>query len=81
MFFVYILKSNKKEWYYVGSTNRLEVRLKEHNSGKVRSTKYFIPLEIVYTKGFNSEVEARLYEHKIKDCRLEKEKIIKSLKK
>ena len=79
MFFVYILKSNKKDWYYVGSTNRLEERLAEHNSGKVRSTKPYIPFNIVYSKTFNNESEARSYEHKIKDCRKEKESIIRSL--
>ncbi len=81
MFFVYILKSNKRDWYYVGSTNRLEERIKEHNSGKVRSTKSFIPFEIVYAKKFNTENEARLYERKLKDCRKEKESIIRSLNK
>ena len=67
-------------WYYVGSTNRLEQRLKEHNSGKVRSTKSFSPLEIVYTRQFETEKEARCYEQKIKKCRIEKEKIINALK-
>jgi putative endonuclease len=80
MFLVYILKSLNKNWYYVGSTNRLEDRLKEHNSGKVRSTKGFIPLSLVYTKEFGNENEARVYEHKIKSSRIEKESIIKSIK-
>jgi len=80
MFFVYILKSNKRKWYYVGSTNRLEERLKEHNSGRVQSSKSFFPLKIVYTKEFDTEKEARFYEHKLKDCRKEKERILKSLK-
>ncbi len=80
MFFVYILKSEIKNWYYVGSTNRLEERLKEHNLGYVRSTKAFSPLKIVYIKQFDNEKDARNYEHKIKDCRKEKELILKSLK-
>jgi len=65
-----------KRWYYVGSTNRLEQRLKEHNSGKVSSTKKYVPFEIVYKLVFNDEKSARSYERKLKDCRREKEKII-----
>ncbi len=80
MFFVYIIKSTKKDWYYVGSTNDLDRRLNEHNTGKTRSTKPFLPFELVYTKEFANERDARFYERKLKDSRKEKEGIIKSLK-
>ena len=79
MFFVYILKSEQKVWYYVGSTNDLDRRINEHNNGKVKSTKPFLPLKIVYKKEFSNEHDARLYERKLKDCRIEKEGIIRSL--
>jgi putative endonuclease len=79
MYFVYILKSVAKKWYYVGSTNDLERRFAQHTSGSVNSTKGFLPLKIVYTKEFDNESDARAYEHKLKDCRKEKEKIIVSL--
>ena len=39
MFFVYILRSKKAERYYTGHTANIDKRLREHNSGKVRSTK------------------------------------------
>ena len=79
MFFVYMIKSNKKSWYYVGSTNDLERRVGEHNSGKVKSTKPYLPLSLVYTKEFIHEHEARAYERKVKGSRIEKEGIIRSL--
>ena len=79
MWCVYILKSQNKRWYYVGSTNRLETRIKEHNNGCVKSTKSYKPLKLVFNKDFNSEKEARCYERKVKDCRIEKEKIIKQI--
>ena len=44
MWFVYILKSLKDKNLYVGSTNDIERRLAEHNSGKVDSTKHRVPL-------------------------------------
>lgn len=79
MWNVYIIKSNTKKWYYVGSTNRLSERLDEHNKGKVKSTKHYLPFNIVFAKDFNSEKEARSYEKMLKDKRIEKERIIKSI--
>jgi len=75
MWFVYVLKSITHSWYYVGSTNRLDERIREHNNGKVKSTKAYKPLIAIFTKVFNSGKEARAYERKLKDCRIEKEKI------
>jgi putative endonuclease len=77
MWYVYILKSLIKRWYYVGSTNRLDQRTKEHNLGKVSSTKAYKPFKLIFKKEFNLESEARNYERFIKDKRVEKEKIIK----
>ena len=48
MFFTYVLKSQKDNNLYVGWTNDLINRLKDHNSGKVQATKARTPLEIVY---------------------------------
>ena len=76
MWYVYIIKSSIKRWYYVGSTNRIDQRMKEHNSGKVSSTKSYKPFELIFKKDFNSESEARSYERLVKDKRIEKEKII-----
>ena len=79
MWFVYIIKSEKGKWYYVGSTNRLEKRLVEHNNFKVRSTKAYAPFKLVFKKEFETEKDAREYERKLKDCRIEKEKIIREI--
>ena len=79
MWFVYIIKSSIKDWYYVGSTNSLERRLKEHNSGKCSSTKFYRPLDLVYKKEFDAEQDTRAYEKLLKTKRIEKEKIIKQL--
>ena len=47
-YFVYVLQSVKDSKFYTGFTQDLDKRLSEHNSGKVNSTKYRIPLELVY---------------------------------
>ncbi|MFA5021739.1 MAG: GIY-YIG nuclease family protein [Patescibacteria group bacterium] len=44
MFYVYILKSLTDNKLYIGYSNNLQRRLKEHNSGKNLSTEYRRPL-------------------------------------
>ena len=48
MFFTYVLRSKKDDKFYIGYTENLDKRILEHNSGKVKSTKYRIPFELVY---------------------------------
>ena len=77
MWYVYILKSTRKKWYYVGSTNQLKERIEEHNNRRVKSTKHYVPLNFVFQKDFKTESDARRYERKLKQCRKEKEEIIR----
>lgn len=57
-FIVYILISRKDNNLYIGYTGNLTRRLKQHNSGKVKSTKGIIPLELLYTEEFDTRNEA-----------------------
>ncbi|PKD45174.1 GIY-YIG nuclease family protein [Rhodohalobacter barkolensis] len=41
MYYVYIIKSEAKDWRYVGFTTDLRERFKNHNQGKVASTKIY----------------------------------------
>ena len=66
MNYVYILKSEKNGSYYIGSTNNLERRLMEHNSGKTRSLKYLRPLQLVFKKEYKTLIETRKIERKLK---------------
>lgn len=81
MAFVYILKSSRKKWYYVGSTTDLKRRVLEHNAGKVRSTKFYTPLELVFKREFGNKKDARMFEQRLKGKRTEKETIIKEIEK
>ena len=38
MYYVYILKQNNADHFYVGSTNDLKKRIKQHQEGLTRST-------------------------------------------
>lgn len=66
MFYVYVLRSIKYNRFYTGSTDNLEKRLKEHNSGKTKSIKAFIPWEIIYKEEYLTREEAVMREKYLK---------------
>ena len=59
MYFVYAIQSEKDKRIYVGMCKNIEVRLREHNSGKTKSTKGYIPWRLIYSERLESRVEAR----------------------
>lgn len=66
MYYVYILKSEKDNNCYIGSTNDLKRRFREHNAGLVFSTKARIPFVLVYYEAYRSETDARKREKNLK---------------
>jgi putative endonuclease len=79
--YLYILKSLKNGKYYIGSTDNLERRLIEHNSGSEKSkfTKNNRPFELVFSQEYESLKIARKIEYKLKSFKSRKiiEEIIK----
>jgi putative endonuclease len=65
-YFVYILRSRSDGRFYTGSTEDVIKRIKEHNSGKVRSTKARRPLELIYQEAYETRTEARKRENYFK---------------
>ena len=65
-FYVYVLKSETHFRFYVGMTQRLEERLKEHNSGKTKSTKGYGPWKLFFFEECSSRLEARMREKYLK---------------
>ncbi len=61
-YFTYILKSKNFDKFYIGNTENLVKRVKEHNAGKTKSIKAFIPYELIYYEIFDSRTEAVLKE-------------------
>jgi putative endonuclease len=59
MFYVYVLKSLLRNYLYVGMTNDLERRVKQHNNGLNKTTKPYRPFEIHLVDEYPSRVEAR----------------------
>jgi len=66
MYYLYILKSQKDDGLYIGSTNDLRRRLSEHNSGKARATMSRRPFELRYYEAYFSEDDARRREASLK---------------
>ena len=66
MFYVYVIKSEKDSRLYVGFTENLERRIKEHNSGKTKSTKGYMPWTLVYHETVETRIDARELEKKFK---------------
>lgn len=58
MYYIYVLYSSKFNKFYTGFSQDIKKKLKEHNSGKTKSTKAFIPWKVIYTEECNSRIEA-----------------------
>ena len=55
----YVLHSATCNRYYISSTKNLSTRIKDHNAGKVHSTKAYRPWDVIYTEQYDSYSEAR----------------------
>jgi putative endonuclease len=68
MFYAYILRSKKDGTHYYGSTQSLQVRISDHNGGRVR-----------YTKGHRPYVLHYFESYRTKQAALAREKFFKSI--
>jgi len=66
MHYTYIIQSMKDKGFYTGSTGDLRRRLKEHNTGKVFSTKNRGPFKLIYYEACLNEQDARAREKYLK---------------
>lgn len=73
---MYILLTHVPD-YYIGSTDDLKDRLRQHTSGKVKATKSKLPIQLVYKEYFPTRGEAQKREYQIK--RWKSKKLIESL--
>ena len=65
--FLYILFNKLADKYYIGITENLQRRIIEHNSNQTHYTgKVAGDWEILYSKWFNSKIEARQEEIRLK---------------
>lgn len=57
-FYVYVLKSLKFNFIYIGFTDNLKRRFKEHNAGLSISTKHYLPFELTHYEAYKSRKDA-----------------------
>ena len=77
--YLYLLKSLNNKWYYIGSTRNLKNRFKDHNSGKVQSTKFYKPFILIYYESYYNYSLARKREIELKKKGQQKEILFKRL--
>jgi len=66
MYYVYVIKSKKDKQFYTGFTRDLENRIREHNEGRVSSTKERGPFELIYYEACLNERDALAREKYLK---------------
>jgi putative endonuclease len=78
MCYLYILKSEKDLGYYIGSTNTVDKRIREHNLGKTKSIKHRIPFMLIYLEEYLTKTKARKREIQLKkNYQIRKELLLK----
>jgi len=65
-FYVYVLQNKEKNFVYIGYSENLKQRFKEHNSGKSKSTKHYIPLKWSFYEAYLSKSDAKRSEAYLK---------------
>ena len=66
MYFVYALYDKISKRFYIGSTNDLERRLREHLYGKTQTTSRMTSIKLVYYEASLSKMDALKREKQLK---------------
>ena len=78
MFYVYILRTSSNT-LYIGQTNNLEKRIKEHKNKSSKSAKYiryFDSFELVYFENYKTRREAMQREYQLKKWSKAKKEVL-----
>ncbi len=65
-YYVYVLKSLTKDFIYVGFTEDLRRRLKEHNNKEELSTKHYAPFDLIFYEAYRNIKDAKRREEYFK---------------
>ena len=66
MYFVYAIYSEIRNYIYVGLTNDISRRLKEHNLGYNKTTRPYSPFRLILSEKFETRLKARTREKYLK---------------
>ena len=65
-YYVYILHNPTKNFIYIGYSEDLKQRLISHNKGENKSTKSYIPLELIHYEAYRNITDAKRREKYLK---------------
>jgi len=68
-YYVYVLYNLQKDFIYIGYSEDLRSGVSHHNNGKVRSTKAYLPLELIHYEAYKSKADAKRRELYLKSNR------------
>jgi putative endonuclease len=68
-YYVYVLSSLHHDYVYIGYTENLKQRFEEHNFGKSKSTKPYLPYEIIHYEAYKNIKDAKRREEYLKTNR------------
>jgi len=76
---VYAIKSAVTDRIYIGQSNCLERRLREHNYGRVKSTKFETPWDLFALEYVEHQARARWLERRLKKSKGMRSKWLKKM--
>ena len=66
MYYTYFIRSKIDGTIYIGYTNNLLKRMKEHNNRESKSTRKKAPFELIYYEAYKAKADARYRENNLK---------------
>lgn len=68
-YYVYVLYNQNKNFIYIGYSEDLKERIREHNKGYSKSTKPYLPLELIHYEAYKDKKDAKRREIYLKTNR------------
>lgn len=65
-YYVYVLHNPSKNFIYIGYSEDLKQRLISHNKGENKSTKHYVPLELIHYEAYKNMADAKRREKYLK---------------
>jgi putative endonuclease len=62
MYYVYAISSEVRKYIYIGITDDLVRRLKQHQDGYNKTTKPYRPFKLIYSEQLPDRIQARIRE-------------------
>ena len=62
MYYVYAISSLERSYIYVGLSDDVDRRFSEHNTGRNKTTKPYLPFRLIFVEGCTTREDARRLE-------------------